>query len=618
MCGIAGILHFDRNRHVDKLTLKRMCDIIKYRGPDGEGFFTNNNVGLGHRRLSIIDLSTGDQPMLSDDGKKIIIFNGEIYNYIELRDELKTLGYQFKTNSDTEVIIKAYEQWGNACQEKLNGMWAFAIWDELKQELFISRDRLGEKPLHYAVTDNSIVFGSEMKSLFEYGIKKEPRLELLELYLVFTHIPAPNTFYKNIFKLMPGHCLIVKDGNFKEIKYWDLPKIDEQNMITDKKAVYENFEQLFYDSIKIRMRSDVPFGAFLSGGLDSSSIVALMSEIADYKIKTFTIGFDDKAFDESKLAKEVADKFNTEHHRGTITPGKFEELLNKTAFHYDEPFGDSSAIPTGYVSMYAADKVKMVLAGDGGDEVLSGYISYTGLKIANIINAFPGFITKSIPPINNAMASQFKGKMRYKLNKVSNVIRTAKLDFPERIADKSSYTDLSNIRKLTANINDRIKIEDYLSDFINTSGYKDDFYKLMYLNFKLDLPNDYLVKVDRMSMASSLETRLPFLDHRLIEYMVKVDKNVKMQGWERKSVLRNSVGKKLPQSILSAPKRGFGVPLREWFKDDSFDSQLANNLNKVSGILDEKVIADILGKNKSGQKDNGNFIWTLMMLNKNI
>ena len=619
MCGIAGVYHFDRNRPVSKEKLKQMTDIIKYRGPDGDGYFIENNVGLGHRRLSVIDLNTGDQPMYSDDGNKVLTFNGEIYNYIELREELSMKGYVFKTNSDTEVVIKSYEEWGFDCQNKFNGMWAFALWDKLKKELFLSRDRIGEKPLHYSVYENSLIFGSEMKSLFVYGVPKVPDYSLLELYLVFTNIPEPFSFYKNIKKLRAGHYILVKDGNVKEYKYWDLPEIDESNMITNKQLVYEQFNFLLKDAVKIRMRSDVPFGAFLSGGLDSSSIVSVMSENSNYPINTFTIGFPEKAFDESKLAEKVAKKFNTNHNLGTVHSEDFNEILNKAAFHYDEPFGDSSAIPTGYVSKFAAAKVKMVLTGDGGDEALSGYNSYLGLKIAGMINRAPDFLKSSCLQMNTLASQLFKGNIRYKLNKVDDVIRTANLSFNDRIAKKTIYADFNHIKALTSKVSSNvISIEDYLSDFMNKTNYKDSFYKLMYYNYKHSLPNDYLVKVDRMSMAHSLETRVPFLDYRLIEFMATVDKNIKLQGFEKKSVLRKTIGKTLPDAILNAPKKGFGIPLVDWFKDDSFKNQIDVNLGSASKLLSKKIINKIVEENRSGKRDNGNFLWTLMMLNKNI
>lgn len=616
MCGIAGYLHFDRGRLADKDLVKRMTDTIFHRGPDGEGYYVNENIALGHRRLSIIDLNTGDQPMFSSSGRFVIVFNGEIYNYIELKAEIETFGVKFKTSSDTEVVLAAYELWGSNCLQKFNGMWAFAIWDILEKQLFLARDRVGEKPLHYCIYKNSFVFGSEIKPIFEFGVPKETRLDLTELYLTFTNIPAPYTFYKDVFKLMPGHFLIVKDGNVKEVKYWDLPEIDEKNMLRDKHIIYEKFAMLLEDAVRIRMRSDVTFGAFLSGGLDSSSIVALMREQARGELKTFTIGFEDRDFDETKLAALVSHKFDTTHFQQKILPQKFDSIVDKLASHFDEPFGDSSAIPTGFVAGFAAKHVKMVLTGDGGDEVLSGYTSYQGIKLSNIINQFPRIITQSVPPVNDFVSNIVKGRLRYKLNKVSSVIRTAGMPMEQKIANKMAYTDLSDIKKLCHPIKNRIQIEDYLNDLINQSGYKNDFYKLMYLNFRHDLPNDYLVKVDRMTMAHSLEGRLPFLDHRLIEFMVQVDKDVKMQGWERKSVLRNTIGKKLPDEILNAPKKGFGIPIRDWFKERSFETELNSNLKKADDLLDKSIIEKIISDNNNKVKDNGDFIWTMMMFNK--
>jgi asparagine synthase (glutamine-hydrolysing) len=616
MCGLTGYINFDSNKPADYSVVKKMTDILIHRGPDAEGFYVKNNIALGHRRLSIIDLNTGDQPMYNDDKTIALVFNGEIYNYIELRDELKIIGHNFRTSSDTEVIIKSYQQWGVDCQKKFNGCWAFALWDEKKQQLFLSRDRIGEKPLHYAVYNNAFVFGSEMKSLFAYGIPRESTLEMIEVYLVMTNIPEPHTFYKNIKKLQAGHYIVVKNGSVVELKYWDLPEIDENNMLVNKKQIYDNFSYLIEDSVKIRMRSDVPFGAFLSGGLDSSSIVGLMSQISPYQVNTFTIGFDEKVFDESLLAEDIAQKFGTKHSRGTVTKDDFTSTIERIAFHYDEPFGDSSAIPVDYVSKFAAEEVKMVLTGDGGDEVLSGYTSFQGIKLGNIIKVVPEPIRNLLPIINDRIASYFRGNLRYLMNKASSVVRTANLDFPRKIAEKTAFTDYSSIKGLTIDIKGIVTMEDYIEEFMKKTTYKHDFYKMMYVNFKSDLPNDSLVKVDRMSMANSLETRIPFLDYRLIEFMAHVDKDVKMQGWERKSVLRNTIGKILPPSILSASKKGFGIPLREWFKEDTFENTIYNNLSNLKGILNSTVTNRLIQENRLGQKDNGNFIWTLMMLNK--
>jgi asparagine synthase (glutamine-hydrolysing) len=614
MCGIAGYIYLDKEKQASREIAKRMTDVIAHRGPDGEGFFIDKNLALGHRRLSIIDLSTGDQPMFSEDKSIALVFNGEIYNYIELRDELKSLGHTFRTTSDTEVIIHAYQQWGTNCQTKFNGCWGFALWDDKEKYLFVSRDRLGEKPIHYSIFNNAFVFGSEIKSLFAFGVPDEKDLSLVELYLFLKFIPAPFTFFKNIKKLMPGHYLIIKDNHVKEHKYWDLPDIDERNMAKNKKAIYEEFESLLKNSIDIRMRSDVPFGALLSGGLDSASIVALMSDISKYPVETFTIGYEQSAFDEKDLAQDVADKFNTNHHVYNVIPESFEESLNKVLYHYDEPFGDSSAIPTGIVSQFARKYVKMVLTGDGGDEVLSGYPSFQGVKLSSYYKKAPGFVREAVPNALGFFSKSTKGTMRYRINRYERLFRTANLDFASSMIERMPTNEISSVKNLFKNRNDIYSIEDYTNDLLSHCSYNGDFYKLMFLNFKLFLPEDYLVKVDRMSMAHSLEARVPFIDHRLVEFSVGIDKNIKMERLERKSILRNTVGKKmLPPSLLKASKKGFRVPLVEWFKQPEMKDRL-EKLYKNDFGLNESAIKNFITDNSHGIKDNSNIIWMLIVL----
>jgi asparagine synthase (glutamine-hydrolysing) len=411
---------------------------------------------------------------------------------------------------------------------------------------------------------------------------------------------------------------VIKNNKIDEKTYWEFPQIDDGKMLRNKKEIYDEFEFLLKDAIKIRMRSDVPFGAFLSGGLDSSSIVSQMSLFSEHPINTFTIGFNDKYFDESKLANDVARSFKTAHFTGTVTPTDFDNTLSYTAYHFDEPFGDSSAIPTIQVSKLAREKVKMVLTGDGGDEVLSGYTSYTGIKLASLIKKIPLIIRKFIISNIYFLSKVFKGNIRYKLNKIKNIIETAELDFVDRMVVKGAGTNIQLIKELTKNIPNVIEVEGYLKMIMKPCRFKDDFYKLMYFNYVLSLPNDYLVKVDRASMANSLETRLPFLDYRLVELMAKVHMDVKMEGWERKSVLRNTIGKILPKSILKAPKKGFGIPVREWFKEKDFNDFLVLNLQPLSNFLDYNIIRKIISDNTSGKNDNGNFLWTLLMLSKKI
>jgi asparagine synthase (glutamine-hydrolysing) len=616
MCGIAGFFHFDRDRKADLSVLKSMADSLSHRGPDEEGFYINNSIALGHRRLSIIDLQTGDQPMFNEDMSIVIVFNGEIYNYIELREELKDLGHEFRTTSDTEVIIKAYQQWGPDCQNKFNGMWAFALWDDKKKQLFLSRDRIGEKPLFYSIFENTLVFGSEIKSLFAYGLPQNLNLEFLEIYLTLNFIPSPNTFYKEIFKLEAGHCLLVTDNSVKN-KFWDLPEIDESNMYKEKSKVYEHFEALLKDSVRLRMRSDVPYGAFLSGGLDSSSIVALMSEISTYPIETFTVGYKEKSFDERYLARLVANKFYTNHHEVLVMPESFTESLNNVVHHFDEPFGDASAIATGHISKFASEKVKMILTGDGGDEVLSGYRSYQGEKFASQYQNLPRWMRKNIPSVFSLISKPFDGySFNYPLKRIHRVLHSSSIDFESRYLAKIVSIDMDFVR-LLLNGKKTYPVEDFLEDFLKKCSYKDPFYRLMFLNHKLTLPDDMLVKTDRMSMAHSIELRTPFLDYRLIEYMAKVDKNIKMKNYERKSILRHTVGHKLPPTILKAPKKGFSVPLRHWFNSDSFKTSLQNLESDIS-FLSMSNIDTILKRNTSGREDDGDFIWKLFVLSKTI
>ncbi|MEM7384255.1 MAG: asparagine synthase (glutamine-hydrolyzing), partial [Verrucomicrobiota bacterium] len=512
MCGISGILHLDQKKPVDRARLSAMTDSLVHRGPDGRGLWSEGSVGLGHRRLAIIDLDSGRQPM-TDEAGNVLVFNGEIYNYIELKEELESQGEVFHTESDTEVILAAYRKWGMDCQNHLNGMWAFAIWDPRKSRLFLSRDRLGEKPLYYSRFNNSLFFGSEIKSLLAGGIPTDPDLSLLEVYLCLSYVPAPHTFYKHIRSLEPGHSLVIENGTIRSHQYWDLPTFDENEMTGDKALVEERFTELFKDSVRIRMRSDVPFGAFLSGGLDSASVVSAMSDVATQPVETFTMGFDEPEFDERHLARAAAEAFGTRHHEAVIEPDSFDESLKRVLHHYDDPFGDSSAIPTSYVSRYAASKVKMVLTGDGGDEVLSGYTTYQGEKFASMFQAFPSTMQKGFASTLQTAARFTPGQWRYKANRAAKVCQASTLPFSDRLIAKITWGNRDMVKALVRNVPfSTVSIEDFIRDRMQPCSYQDPFYRLMHFHLKTSLPNDMLVKVDRMSMAHSLETRIPFLD----------------------------------------------------------------------------------------------------------
>jgi len=613
VCGIAGLVHFDASRKVDQQVLAKMTSAVAHRGPDGEGYYRKGNIGLGHRRLAIIDLSTGAQPMSSSNGRLIIVFNGEIYNYVELKEELVALGHCFTTSSDTEVILNAYQEWGFDCQKKLNGMWAFAIWDAGHRRLFLSRDRIGEKPLHYAVRDNTFWFGSEIKSILAAGHAYEQANHLLHIYLSLGYVPAPHTFYRGIAKLMPGHYLVVQDGTVNEHAYWDLPAVAEQDMRRDANNIYEEFEHYFTDSVRIRMRCDVPFGAFLSGGLDSSCVVAAMSRESRSPVETFTIGFAQKSFDERNLAQQVADRFQTHHHEQLAAPDAFDESLRTVLAHFDEPFGDASALPVGLVSRLARQKVTMALTGDGGDEVLSGYTSYVSEKLAGHYRKVPAFIRSGFSCSADLVSRIAQQEWRYRMNRIRRFLFLSGASFEERFISKLSLLDRTTIQKLIPVDVPQLSIAEYLDGVFSKCAFLDPFYRLMYFNLKVSLPDDMLAKVDRMSMAWSLETRVPFLDHRLVELTYCVDKNVKLPGYDRKHVLKQTYGRTLPPSLLKAPKMPFSVPLREWFKQPDFQVRLNDLATKDFG-LNQSVIADIVRENRSGRQDYGDFIWRLFVL----
>ncbi len=619
MCGITGILHFDKERKINEDVLKKMNAVIAHRGPDGEGFYINNNIGLGHRRLAIIDLNTGHQPMYSPDKNIALVFNGEIYNYIELKEELVKLGYIFSTTSDTEVVINGYRAWGVDCLSRFNGMWAMALWDDSLKRLFVSRDRIGEKPLYYSRYDNSFIFGSEIKTILEYGIPQQPKMSMTELYLSMSFVPAPNTFFENIYQLMPGNYILADANGFKESTYWDLPDITEDDLLTNKEYVEQEFARLFDDSIRIRMRSDVAFGAFLSGGLDSSSVVSVMANHTSKPVQTFTMGFENRQFDERDLAKLVSDRYKTEHFEGLLSSEHFDAALDKVLFHYDEPFGDASAIPTGQVSKYAAQYVKMVLTGDGGDEVLSGYTIYQGELFAKQYQRLPSPVRRLLPVLADASATPFRGNIRYKLNRVSKVLESSGQPFEKRLLAKLSYTSPENLKKIISPESQSVSFFDFYKGVMKGCRFTDPFYKLMYFHHKVTLPGDMLTKVDRMSMAYSIETRVPFLDHRIIELLFRVHKNLKTSKNLNKMILRNAVANKsLPKELLAASKKGFSVPLRDWFKEEDLGNKIKDILlvNNDHKAYNSKEIEKLVSRNKDGKSDLGNFIWLTIVLKK--
>jgi asparagine synthase (glutamine-hydrolysing) len=616
MCGIAGIVYRDRSTTVDPDLLARMTNVLEYRGPDSVGFHRGPGVGLGHRRLAIIDPAAGYQPMVDPDTRNVIIYNGEVYNYVELRSELEASGYRFTTDSDTEVILKAYHRWGHDCLGRFNGMWAFAIWDARHQQLFLARDRLGIKPLHYWTDGEQFVFGSEIKTLFAAGLARQPDAQLLDVYLALGYIPAPHSFFRGVTKLRPGYFLVTDGGRPRVSRWWDLPARPEAGLRTDGAAVEEEFSALFTDAVRICMRSDVPFGAFLSGGLDSASVVTLMADQTSLPVRTFTIGFDQPGYDERELARLVADRVGSSHHEQVVVPGDLEGTLDLVCRHYDEPFGDSSAVPTGHVARLAAGHVKMVLTGDGGDEVLSGYPGYQVEKLAGAWNTIPAIARRLVQGGLAGAAAVTRGRIRYALNRYERLARTAGYPFAERLLAKAAWLDRPGRAAVLGNL-PVMPVDDVIADLMKDCPWTDPFYRLMYFNLKVSLPDDMLTKVDRMTMAASLEARVPFLDYRLVELMAGVHKAVKLRGLERKSVLRRTVGRRLPAPLLRASKRGFVVPLRAWFRNGDFTAPLARGTLPEWG-LSAPAIAALVDRHRTGQQDYGNLLWMLLVLQQTL
>ena len=593
MCGIAGILHFDRARPAADALVRRMTSTLVHRGPDGDGYFTHGCVGLGHRRLSIIDLATGDQPFISADGNLALVYNGELYNYLEIRRDLKSRGRHFRTESDTEVLLQAYDEWGTDCLSRFNGMWAFALWDEKRERLFCARDRLGEKPFYYALWNDSLIFGSEMKALFAAGVPRDVNEEMLDALLCFGYLPAPYTFYSAIRKLPAGCYLTAQAGRVDVQRYWDVPSRPAEELRTDAPAVYREFEELFEDSVRLRMRSDVPVGAFLSGGLDSASVVAAMSAASSAPIKTCTIGFDSSGGDERALARLVARKFNTDHVESVVEPEHADLLLKKLAWHFDEPFGDTSALPTYEVSRIARKLVTVVLTGDGGDEVLGGYPVHQSEKLVSIWANIPRVLRAPIAWVGDKalLVSDVGGRNRG-AQRARRVLATANSDFVSRLEAKQIGFAAAQRRLLVAG-NSRVRpAREFIEEALASSAARDGLGLLSYWQHRVELPERYLCKVDRCSMANSLEARVPFLDHRIVELLANVSSSVKMPGLRRKEVLRRTIGRRLPAPLLAAPKRGFDPPMRDWANgaDGEFWSAAADKL-RGSGLFSRDGVA---------------------------
>jgi len=618
MCGIVGIANTN-SRQINREVLQQMNKAITHRGPDEDGFFVDGNIGLAMRRLSIIDLSGGQQPIYNHDKTIAIVFNGEIYNFQELRDDLIEDGDKFYTNSDTEVIVHLYEKYGVDCVQHLRGMFAFAIWDEKEKSLFIARDRVGKKPVLYAHQSNGdLIFGSEFQAVLKHpDISREVDYEAIDSYLTYLCVPAPQTAFKNIRKLEPGHWMRWKNGEIETKRYW-LPDFNKKIKITQEEAEEETLRVL-REATKLRLISEVPLGAFLSGGVDSSAIVALMAQESEKPVKIFSIGFEEQDFSELKYAKQVAKHVGAEYNEFIVKPNALE-VLPKLVQHYGEPYADSSAIPTYYVSKETRKYVTVALNGDGGDESFAGYERHAAMRIAETYHKVPKLARKLFieTPINLLPTSEIK---KSRVRDVQRFLTAASLPKNERYFRWMStfYRDAKETLYTkdfieTVSDNDSIKFLDQWFRKANGSGIVDTTLLTDQMTY---LPNDLLVKVDIASMANSLEARSPFLDHKVIEFAASLPEDIKMKRIETKSLLKRVAAKLVPKEVIYRRKMGFGVPIGNWFRNDMKDFVKEILLSEKSlrrGITKPEVVEKYVLEHINSERDHTFQIWTLLML----
>ncbi|HYO99633.1 MAG TPA: asparagine synthase (glutamine-hydrolyzing) [Pyrinomonadaceae bacterium] len=619
MCGIAGMVRRE-GRAVDAGVLARMNEAIRHRGPDEEGSYLHESVGLAMRRLAIIDLKSGQQPMHNAQRTSWIVFNGEIYNYKEVRKRLEELGRVFHTDCDTEVVLEAYEQYGTECPKHLRGMFAFAIWDERRGELFLARDRVGKKPLLYARLADQFVFGSEFAALLQHpDVSREIDREAIHHYLTFMCVPAPLTVYRDIRKLEPGHTLryTPRDGEIKIERYWQ-PDFSKKTRMSEAEAG-ERAVEILREAVRVRLMSEVPLGAFLSGGVDSSAVVALMSEVSSTPVKTFSIGFEEQDFSELHHARRVAEHVGAEHHEFIVRPDAME-VLPTLVEHYGEPYADSSAIPTYYVSRETRRHVTVALNGDGGDECFAGYERYAAMKLAGKYRSVPGLLREGL--IKNAVALYPTSETRRsRARDLKRFLDAASLPTVERYMRWISVLDASAKDDLyTADFRREMQGHE-AADFVapwfahaNGAGLVDASLLADTMTY---LPNDLLVKVDIASMAVSLEARSPFLDHHVIEFAASLPENLKLRGLTTKYLLKRVLAKLLPAENLQRRKMGFGVPIGHWLRGEMnafLRETLLSEKALGRGFFRPEAVARMVELHTRGERDYAHQLWTLLML----
>ncbi|MDQ3260369.1 MAG: amidotransferase 1, exosortase A system-associated [Pseudomonadota bacterium] len=620
MCGIVGLFDLRGAKEISGSILERMNQAQFHRGPDEGGIHIEPGVGLGHRRLSIIDLSSGQQPLFNEDHSVVVVFNGEIYNFQELMLELTALGHNFRTRSDTEVIVHAWEEWGDACVNRFRGMFAFVLWDRNRQTLFLARDRLGVKPLFYTILpDNTLAFGSELKALLchpKLSLAIDPRS--VEDYFAYGYVPEPRTIYKHAFKLPPGHTLTIQRGkpvpSTKE--YWDL-LFQSGDYISEKDAQSELIERL-REAVKIRLISEVPLGAFLSGGVDSSAVVAMMAGMSNEPVNTCSISFGDPKFNESQYAREVAERYQTNHRVEQVDPDDFD-LVDTLASLYDEPYADSSAMPTYRVCQLARKSVTVALSGDGGDENFAGYRRYRWHMNEEKIRSFMPLRVRR-PLFSVAGKLYPKADWAPRIFRARTTLQALARNSVEAYFHTISIMDDDMRGKLFSD-SFRRELQDYqaievLQYHANRASIQEGLSLIQYLDTKTYLPGDILTKVDRASMAHALEVREPLLDHPMIEWLARLPEHYKLKGQEGKYILKKSLEPYLPDSILYRNKMGFAIPLASWFrgplKRKLHDMVLGSRLAET-GFFNSSYLKHMVDQHQSGLRDYSSPLWSVLM-----
>jgi asparagine synthase (glutamine-hydrolysing) len=625
MCGILGFLTTRAPDIPDLRMLRSMRDLLVHRGPDDRGEFVRPLdekgpfVFLGHRRLSIIDLGRGHQPLSNENETVWVIFNGEIYNFKELRSRLEALGHQFKTNSDTEVIAHAYEEYGERCFQYFNGMFAIGIWDEPRKQLFLARDRSGKKPLYYSFVDGNFLFASELKAIMAYPkfSRKVSPLSFMK-YLFFEYIPSPQTIFNDARKLPPATYLLLEQNQIKVMKYWFPFDSDRGGERLSEREIESEMIELFRRSIKRRLISDVPLGVFLSGGIDSSAITAFAQEVVPGKVKTFSIGFEDPSFDESKYALLASRHLGTEHHEQTMTPTDLLNLVPNLPDILDEPMADASILPTYLLSKFTREYVTVALGGDGGDELFAGYPTYLAHKFARLY----GLFGKSLHPIvallgNLLPVSDDNISFDFKVKKFLSGI-----GFSDSVRNfiwlgSFSFQELRKVLSPEMDVQfDQVRLTEEIQSYEKEFPWIDKTSLLQYLDMKLYLQEDILVKVDRASMACSLEVRAPFLDHELVEFVMNLPSSLKLRQFTSKYLLKKVMKDFLPREVIRRKKKGFGVPIAKWVKGplkELFGDLLAYERIRREGFLNPDYVNFLLQDHLLNKRDNRKQLWTLLV-----